>query len=141
MNLESSTWIWTKKCSLPSDMSVAHSQIGEVMGEVRTLSWNDKDIFAIELALEEAFTNAIQHGNESDTTKSVHFECKLSQNKICVRVEDEGKGFDPSSIADPRDPENQMIPSGRGVLLIKHFVTKVEWNERGNVIEFEKDRS
>ena len=103
--------------------------------------WNEKDRFAIELALEETLTNAIKHGNDSDTSKKVRFDCKLNHNRICVRVEDEGTGFDPQTLADPREPKNQMIESGRGVLLIQHFAARVKWNERGNVIEFEKDRS
>jgi serine/threonine-protein kinase RsbW len=122
-------------------MGTAHSLIEEVVGRVRSDQWNDKDVFAVELALEETLMNAVKHGNGSDPSKMVKFDCKLSQEKIYVRVEDEGQGFDPNSLADPRDPENQMVVSGRGVLLIQHFATRVEWNDRGNVIEFEKDRS
>ena len=141
MNLESQSWTWTKECTFPSDMGTAHSLIMEVVGEVRTHRWDDKDIFAVELALEESLTNAVKHGNDSNPSKNVRFDCKLSPNKIYVRVEDEGSGFDPHSLADPREPENQMVASGRGVLLINHFATSVKWNERGNVIEFEKERS
>jgi serine/threonine-protein kinase RsbW len=122
-------------------MGTAHDLIGEVMEVVRNNQWSDKDVFAVELALEEALTNAVKHGNNSEPSKSVRFDCKLHENKIYARIEDEGSGFDPYSLADPREQENQMIESGRGVLLIKHFVTKVEWNDRGNVIEFEKERS
>jgi serine/threonine-protein kinase RsbW len=64
----------------------------------------------------------------------------LNQDKLYARVEDEGKGFNPDTLADPREPANQMNVGGRGVLLVKHFATRVQWNERGNVIEFEKDR-
>jgi serine/threonine-protein kinase RsbW len=122
-------------------MGTAHSLIGEAMEAVRAEQWDDKDIFAIELALEESLTNAVKHGNDSDTAKMVRFDCKVSRNKVYARIEDEGVGFDPHNVADPREPENQLVESGRGVLLIKHFATRVEWNERGNVIEFVKDRS
>jgi serine/threonine-protein kinase RsbW len=122
-------------------MGEAHSLIGEVMEKVRADQWNGKDLFAIELILEESLTNAVQHGNNSDPAKKVHFNCKLNQNKVYVRIEDEGSGFNPHTVPDPREVENQMIPSGRGVLLIGHFATSVKWNDRGNVIEIEKDRS
>jgi serine/threonine-protein kinase RsbW len=122
-------------------MGTAHSLIEEVVGKVRADQWNDKDVFAIELALEETLMNAVKHGNDSDPSKVVRFDCKLSPKKVYVRVEDEGEGFDPHAVADPREPENQMVVSGRGVLLIQHFATKVEWNDRGNIIEFEKERS
>jgi len=141
MNLEPPYWTWTKECTFPSDMGTAHSLIEEVVGRVRSEQWNDKDTFAVELVLEESLANAVKHGNGSDSSKMVRFDCKLSRDKIYGRVEDEGSGFDPNTLEDPREPANQMVESGRGVLLIKHFATKVAWNERGNVVEFEKDRS
>jgi serine/threonine-protein kinase RsbW len=122
-------------------MGEAHSLIGEVMERVRADQWNGKDLFAIELILEESFTNAVHHGNDSDPTKKVRFACKLNQNKVYIRIEDEGGGFDPRRVPDPREIDNQMIPSGRGVLLIGHFATSVKWNDQGNVIEIEKNRS
>ena len=122
-------------------MGTAHRLIEEVMEVVRAYQWNDKDSFAIELALEEALTNAVTHGNESNPSKKIRFDCKLSPKRIYVRIEDEGPGFDPNALADPREPENQMVESGRGVLLMRHFVTRIKWNDRGNVVEFEKERS
>ena len=143
MNLESQSWTWTKEYTFPSDMGTAHSLIEEVMAVVRTdlCRWNEKDLFALELTLEEALTNAVKHGNNSDPSKKVQFDCKLNSDKIYVRIEDEGCGFNPYAIADPREPANLEIVSGRGVLLIKHFATSVKWNEKGNVIEFEKART
>jgi len=141
MNQESQSWTWTREHTFPSDMETAHNLIGEVMGAMRSDQWSEKDIFALELILEESITNAVKHGNRSDPSKKVRFDCKLSRDKIYVRVEDEGTGFNPGALADPREPANLMVTSGRGVLLITHFATKVTWNDRGNVIEFEKDRS
>ena len=140
-NLESQIWIWTKEGSFSSDMGTVHKLIEEVIGAVRAEHWTDRDMFALELTLEETLTNAVKHGNHSDPGKQVRFSFKLCSDKICVRIEDEGEGFDPYALADPREPENQMIPSGRGVLLIKHFATSVQWNEQGNIVEFEKFRT
>ena len=141
MNQEEQSCTWTKKCTFPSDMGTAHNLVKEVMEKVRSNQWNDKDIFAIELVLEETLANAVKHGNGQDPSKMVRFDCKLNKNRVCVRIEDEGAGFDPHALADPREPENQMVASGRGVLLVQHFATRVEWNDRGNIIEFEKERS
>jgi serine/threonine-protein kinase RsbW len=140
MNQEDVSWTWTKECTFPSDMGTAHDLVKEVVERVRSDQWNDKDIFAIELVLEETLANAVKHGNDSDPSKMVRFDCKLNKEKVYVRVEDEGEGFDPQALADPREPENQMVASGRGVLLVQHFSTHVKWNDRGNVIEFEKER-
>jgi len=121
-------------------MGVAHGLIEEVLLAVRTQQWCEKDVFALELILEESLTNAVKHGNNSDPSKHVWFDCKLSQNTVYARIEDEGAGFAPSTLPDPREPENQMVVTGRGVLLIKHFATRVKWNDSGTVIEVEKDR-
>jgi len=137
-SLESQTWTWTKECTFSSDMVTVHRLIGELVSVVRAAQWRERDVFALELMLEETLTNAVKHGNNSNPEKQVHFLFKLDVNKVYVRIEDEGTGFDPDALADPRMPENQMIPSGRGVFLIRHFATAVQWNERGNVIEFEK---
>ena len=141
MDLGSQSWTWTREHTFPSGMGTAHSLIGEVMEKVRAEQWNEKDLFALELVLEEILTNAVKHGNNSDPSKMVRFNCKLNKSKVYVRVEDEGTGFDQHTLPDPRDPDNQLVASGRGVLLITHFATKVTWNERGNVVEIEKDRS
>ena len=141
MNLEPQSWTWMRECIFPSDMGTAHSLINEVIEVMRTELWNEKDLFALELALEETLANAVEHGNDSDPAKMIRFDCKSSQDSVYVRVEDEGAGFDHHKLADPRKPENQMIETGRGVLLIKYFTTRVQWNERGNIIEFEKKRS
>jgi len=141
MNLTTQSWAWTEEYTFPSDMGTAHSLIEEVMKRVRADHWNDKDLFAIELVLEEALTNAVKHGNHLDPAKNVRFGFKLGEGTFYARIEDEGSGFDPDALADPREPANQMSVSGRGVLLVRHFATRVQWNDRGTVIEFEKDRS
>lgn len=122
-------------------MDTAHSLIDKVMNELERSEWSTKEQFAIQLALEEALVNAVQHGNESNPNKNVRFTCQLSNSLAKFRIEDEGDGFDPNAIPDPTDPEHIMIASGRGVLLIKGFVSRVQWNDKGNILEFEKDRA
>lgn len=134
-------WLWSKECSVPSNMDAAHGLIDEVTKQAENSGWNGKEVFAINLALEEALVNAIQHGNRQDPNKYVHFICRLNNEKIYVRIEDEGDGFNPAALPDPTDAEHLMVASGRGCLLIKGFASRVRWNEKGNVIEFEKDKA
>jgi serine/threonine-protein kinase RsbW len=140
MDSDAQLWKWSKDCSFPSDMNIAHDLIEQVMEQVRLSGWSNKEEFAVNMALEEALINAIQHGNDSDPEKQVHFSCRLNDRRIYVRVEDNGSGFNPNAVPDPTDPEHIMIASGRGVLLIKSFVSHVQWNDAGNIIEFEKVR-
>ena len=134
-------WGWSHECSFPSSMENAHSLIDSVMGELQASEWTSKEQFAINLALEEALVNAVQHGNGSDPSKNVHFSCCLTNSLAKFRIEDEGNGFNPDAVPDPTDDEHILIASGRGVLLIKGFVSRVWWNAKGNVLEFEKDRA
>jgi serine/threonine-protein kinase RsbW len=122
-------------------MNFAHKLIDQVMEQLESSEWSAKEKFHINMALEEALVNAVQHGNDSDPNKNVHFSCNLNDDLISVRIEDEGPGFDPDAIPDPTDAEHIMVASGRGVLLIKSFVTRAKWNEKGNVLEFEKERA
>jgi serine/threonine-protein kinase RsbW len=140
MDLDSQSWTWSTEVTIPSDMTQTHALIEQVMERVRADGWSNRDEFAVNMALEEALINAVRHGNHSDLSKKVQLLCCLNNQRIYVRIEDEGEGFNPDSIPDPTDEEHIMIASGRGVLLIKSFMTKVQWNEKGNVIEFEKER-
>jgi serine/threonine-protein kinase RsbW len=134
-------WTWTKEGSIASDLNAAHSVISEVMERVRQDQWSSKDTFAVELTLEEAFVNAITHGNESDMAKQVHFVCKASPEKVWFYVEDEGRGFDPDLVANPTLVDNVGIPSGRGIYLIRGFATSVQWNGKGNAVTIEIERN
>jgi serine/threonine-protein kinase RsbW len=134
-------WLWERQVTIPSKMDAAHQLISELMEGVRAARWDKKDLFAVELSIEEAFANAIEHGNKSDVAKQVHFLGKVSSRMVYVRIEDEGQGFDPEYIANPTEIANLSMPSGRGVHLIRGFATRAEWNDKGNVVEIEIDRT
>jgi serine/threonine-protein kinase RsbW len=122
-------------------MDTAHSLIDEVTSQLEDAGWKVKETFAANMALEESLVNAVQHGNQSDPTKKVHFVFRLSSKSLYARIEDEGEGFDPEAVPDPTDEDNLMTASGRGVLLIRNFVSRSKWNDKGNVLEFEIDRA
>lgn len=79
----------------------------------------------------ESVTNAIKHGNKLDTSKNVTFTYEVFSNEIVFFIEDEGNGFDYTSIADPTLPDNIEKPDGRGVFLINNLADKVEFLRNG----------
>ncbi|MEM7479556.1 MAG: ATP-binding protein [Acidobacteriota bacterium] len=81
----------------------------------------------IDLAVREAVANAIKHGNQCDPAKRVEVEARLEDHTVVVRVEDEGHGFDPRYVEDPRAPKNLLRPSGRGIFYIEKFMDGVDW--------------
>jgi serine/threonine-protein kinase RsbW len=104
----------------------------EILSALEAGGFSQDDIFAVHLALEEAFLNAVKHGNRMDPTKKVQIDYLVDQEKVEIRMTDEGTGFDPSRIPDPRVGKNLYRPEGRGLLLIRSYMDTVEYNERGN---------
>ncbi|MDH3492961.1 MAG: ATP-binding protein, partial [Acidobacteriota bacterium] len=84
------------------------------------------------VALDEAFVNAVKHGNKYDTSKMVRISVEISPKKASFTIEDEGEGFDVEAIPDPTDPENLFKTSGRGVMFIYNIMDEVSYNPRGN---------
>ncbi|MFI5134457.1 MAG: ATP-binding protein [Chitinophagales bacterium] len=83
------------------------------------------------VSLSEAVNNAIIHGNKSDTSKSVSIKMNKEGNVLLFSVEDEGEGFDPTSVKDPTAPENIDKPSGRGIFLMRNLADKIEYAKGG----------
>jgi serine/threonine-protein kinase RsbW len=113
----------------------------EILDELKGLGWAGRDLFSIELALEESLSNAIRHGNRLDESKQVAVDCKISPERFWLRVCDEGSGFRPGAVPDCTADENLECPGGRGLALIKAYMTRVEYNRRGNCVTMEKTRS
>jgi len=94
--------------------------------------YSPRDCAAVQLALDEAVINGLRHGNGEDPTKCVWVCYRVDPCCMLVEVADEGPGFDPNLVPDPTLPENQERPCGRGVFLMRHFMTWVRFSARGN---------
>jgi serine/threonine-protein kinase RsbW len=86
----------------------------------------------IVIALNEAVSNAISHGNKCDSKKNVIFETYEQKDKLTFRVSDEGNGFDPDSVPDPTQPQFLGQENGRGVFLMRTLADKVTFCSRSN---------
>ncbi len=95
-------------------------------------NFSEDDTFAVHLALEEAFINAVKHGNKMKPSKAVRIDYAVESDKIEISMTDEGEGFDPEVIPDPRYGDNLYKPAGRGMLLMRSFMDVVEYSKQGN---------
>lgn len=94
----------------------------------KDLGLNDDQLSVLLLAVTEATTNAIIHANKCDLSKLVTIHAHIEDSRLIVKVKDEGKGFDPSTVPDPTEPENLLKDSGRGVYLMKVYMDEVRYN-------------
>jgi serine/threonine-protein kinase RsbW len=99
---------------------------------------HEHDVFSIKLALEEALVNAIKHGNQLDRSKKVRIAYQLLADRFDVLISDDGAGFDPNDVPDPTAFENLERPCGRGLMLMRHYMTEVTFNSRGNCVTMSK---
>lgn len=126
---------------IPSDPARARDVQERIIAALERIQFSKRDIFAVRLALDEAITNAIRHGNQGDPQKTVRIQCTIRNDVLRVSIEDEGAGFRPEDVPDPRLEENLERTSGRGLLLMRSYMNHVEYQGRGNILLLEKRRS
>jgi serine/threonine-protein kinase RsbW len=90
---------------------------------------------ALALSAAEAASNCILHGNKNDPNKMVEITVTVSNSKMVLIFKDEGKGFDPEAVPDPTKPENILKDSGRGIHIMKSYLTGVKYNFTPNGTE------
>ena len=75
-----------------------------------------------------------------DPDKNVRIECSISSERVTIEIEDQGEGFIPSEVPDPTDLENLEKPCGRGLMLMRSFMNRIDFNSSGNRVTLEKIR-
>ena len=119
------------KISIPSlieNIQIIESFIDNAKEEFEI---NDDMYGNIMISVTECISNAIVHGNQSDSSKLVHLELQMEPGLLRCSIEDEGNGFDFNQLPDPTDPENIEKVGGRGIFLMKHLSDEVKFEEGG----------
>lgn len=106
----------------------------EILEGLKQSGFSEEDVFSVHLAVEEAFINAIDHGNDMDPDKNIEIQYKIESDHVEITVTDEGPGFDPNVVPDPRCGDNLYKANGRGLLLMRAYMDSVEFNETGNSV-------
>ena len=126
---------------IESDLNQARKLEERLLREVPRCGFSDTEVFAVKLALEECFINAIRHGNKFDPKKKVQVNWNIDEKQVDFTIRDEGDGFVPDAVPDPTTDENLENPCGRGIMLIRAYMDEVKFNERGNQIHVIKRKS
>lgn len=130
-----------KTITLKSVHAEASEQCRQIIEIASQNGFSGDDIFAIHLSMEEAFLNAIKHGNKADPARNITIIYSVTGDRFNISISDEGGGFNYRDIPDPREDENIYKPSGRGILLMRSYMDKVEFNDSGNSVHMVKYRS
>jgi len=115
--------------------------LADVIRALERLGYGARDAFAVRLALEEAVINAVKHGHGNDPSKQARIWWAVTTSAVKLVVEDEGPGFDPAQVPDPCLPENHERSCGRGLFLIRTYMSWVRFNHRGNCLAMCRYRS
>lgn len=130
-----------KVVELENDCTVVEKFCRQLLDQTRKCGFGEDDLFGIHLALEEAATNAVKHGNADDPARKVSFEYLITPTIFDITIADQGSGFKPDKVPDPRQGENIYKMGGRGLLLMKTYMDIVEYNERGNKVHMAKSKT
>jgi len=120
---------------IPTDVRSIEHAVDYVMERCRTCeTYQERLRVNFRVGLTEALTNAMLYGNEYDPSKRVRVEVTLEGGRLEARVTDQGRGFDPSAIPDPTEPENILKSGGRGLFLMRQLLDEVSYNDQGNQV-------
>ena len=120
----------TTRLVLPSHIEAVADAAAALTDFVKSCGLDEQAAFGIDMAVREAVTNAMVHGNQEDEAKSVEVIFNCLENALEIEVRDQGEGFDAANVPDPTEPANILKPSGRGIFLMRTFMDEVEWSAR-----------
>jgi serine/threonine-protein kinase RsbW len=120
---------------LPNDLRSIEHAVSYVMSRCSACEIAAQRLHLnLRVGLTEALANAMLYGNGQDPHKRVRVEVLVGPDSITARVTDQGAGFDPDSVPDPRLPQNLLREGGRGLFLMRELLDEVLFNERGNSV-------
>ena len=117
----------TTELRLPSRIETVAAAAAAVAEFVSRSGVSDDAAFGIDMAVREAVTNAVVHGNSQDEGKVVNIVLKSSPDAVEISVHDQGPGFNPNEVPDPTVEENILKTSGRGIFFMRSFMDEVDW--------------
>jgi len=116
----------TTRLVLPSHIEAVAGGAAAATDFIQSCGVGEEAAFGIDMAVREAITNAIVHGNKEDEAKTIELTLNCLGRELEIEVKDQGEGFDPTSIPDPTEPANMLKTSGRGIFLMRAFMDEFD---------------
>lgn len=122
------------RIQLPNERAAIARAESDLLAAVERHGYPQASVFALRLAFEEAVINAFRHGHRALPDRPIDVSWRVDAGKVSITVADQGPGFDPDSVPDPTLDENLAKPSGRGIMLMRGYMTRVEFRDRGSTV-------
>lgn len=132
----SGDWFW--EFTIQSTVSEAARVVEQFVDRAQAWGATRQNLLAMQHGMHEALINAIRHGNGSADAKQIRVGYRFLGDDVWIEIEDEGPGFRWSDVLDATSGENHSRPAGRGLLMMRHFMSSVEHNSRGNRVTMQK---
>jgi serine/threonine-protein kinase RsbW len=118
----------TTELRFPSRVEAVGEAAAAVSEFMNRLGIAEDIAFGVDMAVREAVTNAVIHGNKLDNSKVVELKLRNTPGVFEITVHDQGTGFNPNNIPDPTKDENILKTSGRGIFFMRNFMDEVDWS-------------
>lgn len=118
----------TTELRFPSRIEAVDEAAAAVAQFMNRLGIGEDIAFGVDMAVREAVTNAVIHGNKLDNAKEIGLKLRNTPEVFEISVHDQGSGFDPNEVPDPTKDENILKTSGRGVFFMRNFMDQVDWS-------------
>ncbi len=101
-----------------------------VVAEAEAAGFNEKEIYAVELALDEAVANIVEHAYGAEDVGEIVCTCEVSGGVLRIELEDKGKPFDPAAVPEPKvgAPLEELGPGGAGLFLMRKMMDEVKFD-------------
>ena len=117
---------------LGSNRDAINRAVQETMNQFGSVCSREEVMADLEIVLREGLANAVLHGNRAAVSKSVFLRCYGSRDQgLWIVIRDEGSGFDPDAVPDPRGEDRLLLHHGRGIFLMQQLVDDVEFRKGG----------
>jgi len=132
--LDRSAFEIRRRVHYPSTRAKINDAVELILDVARQCGCDTEQEADLEIALREALANAVIHGNDEDHGKNVFVRCYGGHAMTLVLVRDEGAGFEPAEIPDPRNNDRLQLDHGRGLFLMRALMDQVEYRRRGREV-------
>lgn len=124
----------TVEVHIPNQIKHAQPVRDRILEELQQAGYDESSRFGIQLAFDEAVTNAIIHGNRKREDATLHIAYCVTPEAVYLFIADEGEGFNPDAVEDPTLDKNIDRPTGRGLFLMRAYMTSIEYNRKGSAV-------